>query len=286
MTHATLRLLEPLWRSARPLVLDYGEPLETPRYTLTLHPSGHMFGAAQALVVSKETGHRLLYTGDLKLQSNPTTDAVEAVPCDTLVLDATFGRPSYVFPPESEVLASMERVLRGWLEAGQSPVVLAYPKGKSQELLHHLLARGFRVAAEERIYEAARVYEEIGVAFPGEYRSLGDSPGPAAQDGEVLLVSTSARRNGLLDGVRRRRLMSLTGWSVHRNGHRRLGVDAALPFSDHADYNDLLEYVRRVSPKRVYTFGGFPELAKHLQRLGLDAYHMGKGGRSRQLPLI
>ena len=80
--------------------------------------------------------------------------------------------------------------------------------------------------------------------------------------------------------------MSLTGWSVHRNGHRRLGVDAALPFSDHADYNDLLEYVKRVSPKRVYTFGGFPELAKHLQRLGFDAYHMGKGGRSRQLPLI
>jgi len=286
MSLPTLRLLEPLWKGASPLVADYGQTVDTPRYTLTLLPSGHMLGAAQALVVSKDTGERLLYTGDLKLQFNPTSQPAEVVPCDVLVLDATYGRPCYVFPPQDEVLGTMEGILRGWLSDGEIPVVLAYAKGKAQEVLYHLLARGFSVAMEERVYRLAGAYEEAGVLFPGRYRSLGTRPRLTLSDGKVLLVGTGVRRSGLLDGLPRRRLMTLTGWAGHRRGIWGNHAEVSLPLSDHSDYPGLLEYVKRVSPRRVYTIGRFPELAYHLRRLGLEAHHLGRGGATRQLPLF
>ena len=79
----------------------------------------------------------------------------------------------------------------------------------------------------------------------------------------------------------------LTGWATETaslNGTRggrpswgRRG-DASLPFSDHADFNELVEYVKRVAPKQVFTVNGFPELAAHLRHLGYPAVHLnGKG---------
>ena len=72
--------------------------------------------------------------------------------------------------------------------------------------------------------------------------------------------------------------MELTGWATgegHLWGHRK---DASLPYSDHADFNELVEYVVRARPKQVYTVNGFPDLAAHLRGLGYPAVHLdGRG---------
>ena len=52
----------------------------------------------------------------------------------------------------------------------------------------------------------------------------------------------------------------------------RFGVDAAFPLSDHADYDELLEYVRMTGAKTVWTHHGFvEEFARDLRRLGYQA---------------
>jgi putative mRNA 3-end processing factor len=49
-------------------------------------------------------------------------------------------------------------------------------------------------------------------------------------------------------------------------------VDAAFPLSDHADYDELLEYVRMTGAKTVWTHHGFvDEFARDLRRLGYQA---------------
>jgi Cft2 family RNA processing exonuclease len=148
--------------------LDYHEPLETESYILTLYPAGHCLGSAQALVESKATGVRVLYTGDLKVRSSPTNEPLEAVPCDVLVLDACYGRPQYTFPSQEQVLTTAYRVLRTWLNNGDKPVVQGWRLGKAQELLHLLLGQGFDVAVEDSVYRIAQVYQQAGVTFPGE----------------------------------------------------------------------------------------------------------------------
>jgi putative mRNA 3-end processing factor len=53
-------------------------------------------------------------------------------------------------------------------------------------------------------------------------------------------------------------------------------VDHALPLSDHADYNELLEAIRRVAPRAIYCTHGPEGFADRLVELGYDARVLGR----------
>ena len=146
LTRNTGLLLADYLQKCSPVLLDYHEPLETPEYTITLYPAGHCLGSAQVLVQSKSTGVKLLYTGDLKVRSSPTNEPLEPVPCDLLIIEATYGRPEYTFPPQEQVLSTAFHIFRSWISRGEKPVVHGWRLGKAQELLHLLLSEGFDVA--------------------------------------------------------------------------------------------------------------------------------------------
>ena len=75
------------------------------RFRLTLLPAGHILGSAMALV--EAGGERLLYTGDFKLRPGAAAEVCELQPADILVMETTFGRPRYVFPPDAEIWSDM-----------------------------------------------------------------------------------------------------------------------------------------------------------------------------------
>ena len=190
-------------------------------------------------------------------------------------MEATYGRPEYVFPPEEQTLDTACRVLRSWLDRGESPAIHAWRLGKAQELLHVLQGRGFDVAVEESVYQVARAYEEGGVSFPGPLKAF-DGRWP---EGRVVICPPGRAGRDVLNGVRGLRVMNLTGWAA--DGRSRWGRpgDADLPYSDHADFQELVDYVGAVGAKEVYTVNGFPDLAAHLRGLGYPAVHLDGSGR-------
>jgi len=276
LTPNTLLLLADYLKNSDPIPLPYRQPLQCDGYTITLYPAGHCLGSAQVLVQVEATGERVLYTGDIKIQPSPTNEPLEPVPCDTLILESTYGKPGYSFPPQEQALDTAFRVLESWLGRGERPVIQVWRLGKAQEVLHHLLARGFEVMLEDSVAGITRIYQEAGVTFPGEFYSFnGDW-----SEGKVL-VCPPVRGDRLgLSNITRKRFMELTGWAAaggHGWGRR---ADASVPFSDHPDFNQLVSYVQRVGPKQVYTVNGFPELAAHLRGLGYPAIHLDSKGRS------
>ena len=293
LTDKTRLLLGDYYNRSEPIELQYGEPLETTDYAITLHPAGHCLGSAQTLVTEKASGHRLLYTGDLRTQPSPTNEPAETVACDTLVIESTYGHPAYAFPPQEEAVATAVRVITQWLEQGALPVVLGWRLGKAQEALHYLLSAGFPVACEESVYDVARRYEAAGIRFPGQYRAFDGT----VADGEVLLFPPGKKAreqlSGQLTAGRVARYLELTGWAAGKGakpwGRGRPG-DASLPYSDHADFNDLVAYVQAVQPRQVYTVFGFPDLAARLRQMGYAAIHLGKNAtpadKSYQMPLL
>ncbi len=295
LTANTRLLLADYLNRADPITLDYGEPLERKGYTLTLYPAGHCLGSAQALVTSKKSGRRLLYTGDFKAQPSPINEPLTPVECDVLVIEATYGKPEYTFPPEDNVLETAYRTLRVWLERAERPIVQGWRLGKAQELMYYLLAEGFDLVVEEGIYQVAEIYQQAGVEFPGSYACFNGK----WAEGQVLVCPPGQRKNGSLNGALNRylgkRYMELTGWASGGRGKGRrswgrLG-DASLPYSDHADFSDLVDYVQQVQPKQVYTVNGFPNLAAHLRTLGYPAVHLDRknGGEDNggfQLKLV
>ena len=85
----------------------------------------------------------------------------------------------------------------------------------------------------------------------------------------------------------------VTGWAVEPSARYRFGTDAAFALSDHADYDDLLAFVDRVQPQKVFTVHGFAaEFAATLRARGIEAWALGKenqlefglGGSATLLP--
>ena len=293
LTHRTRLLLGDYYDRSQPIELEYGEPLEAPDYTITLHPAGHCLGSAQTLVTEHSSGHRLLYTGDLRTRPSPINELATAVACDTLVIESTYGHPAYAFPPQAETVATAVRVISQWLEQGALPVVLGWRLGKAQEALHHLLSAGFAVACDESVHNIARRYEAAGIEFPGEYRVFDGT----VADGEILLFPPGKKAreqiNRLGTSGRIARYLELTGWAAGKGvkpwGNGRPG-DASLSYSDHADFSDLIAYVQAAQPRQVYTVLGFPHLAERLRQMGYAAVHLGKNAtpadQAVQMPLL
>jgi len=267
VTPGTAALLDHRYRPrGRMVEQHFGERRDFGEFALTLYPAGHVLGSAQALVEYR--GHRLLYSGDLKLSPSQTAEPCDVPEADTLIVESTFGRPRYVFPPQHEVIAGILAFCRNALANGETPVLFAYSLGKGQEVLRCLAGAGFEIAVHGATFGVTEVYARLGLEFP-----VHEHLDRCELANRVLICPPQTKRAAIFRSIRRPRTAMVTGWAVDRAARWRYGVDAAFPLSDHADYNDLVEYVERVNPKRVYTIFGFEgEFAADLRTRGYDAW--------------
>jgi DNA ligase-1 len=261
-------------------ILDFGqtrrfEGLAT-SFDLTLLPAGHIFGSAMARI--EADFQSILYTGDFKLRPGLSAEPCEPRQADLLIMETTYGRPQYVFPPAHEVLKGVIRFCREALDNEETPVLLGYSLGKSQELLCGLGDAGLPLMLHGTIFKLTQIYEQFGRCFP-KYEPY--DAGTAR--GKVLLCPPHVVGSAMVRNLGKSRSAVLTGWAVDPNCRYRYQCDAAFALSDHADFPDLVEMVKRVQPKKVYTLHGFAaDFAQTLRELGFDAQAL---SQDEQLPL-
>jgi Cft2 family RNA processing exonuclease len=251
--------------------LSFGERREMDGYALTLFPAGHCLGSAQVLV--EYGGERLVYTGDFKLRSSRTSESPVVVPCDTLVMEVTFGEPIYRFPEEEHVVDDICAEIDAAFAAGEVPVVLGYALGKSQEALALLVDRGYDVAVHASILQVVDIYRELGTVFagPGSFAPLV----PGEIEGKVLLIPPGGRGRTSFDSLDRKRTLYLSGWGMNPAARNWYGADRVIPLSDHAGYDDLLRYAQESGARRVITVHGSADFSRVLRRdLGIEACHL------------
>jgi len=252
--------LGPLHVTAMP----FGEWRDLGRgFRLRLHPAGHILGAAQAEI--EHDGERLVYTGDFRLEESETCSPASVVPCDVLVMECTFGRPHYRFPPRREVVPQLAAEIGSVLESGGTPFLLAYAVGRSQELLKLLEPFGLRFALAPPVLAMVKVYESLGVSFPPY-----EAARPGDTDGRVVLLPPHLSSSKLVRSARRPVLIAATGWA--RDGAPPYHADKSFALSDHADFDELVRYVEEARPREVYTLHGFDEFRDHLRQRGFSAH--------------
>ncbi|MEY3275744.1 MAG: hypothetical protein RL153_1010 [Verrucomicrobiota bacterium] len=233
---------------------------------LALLPAGHVLGSAMAWL--RANGQSLLYTGDFKLRRGLSAEPCTPRHADILVMETTFGRPQYVFPPTPDVLQAIVLFCRDALHHDEVPVLLGYSLGKSQEVLAALASEGLPIMLSEPVARLTRVYEQLGQAFPPHALLVHERA-----QGHVVLAPPSTPVPALRRRLGPCRVAVLTGWALDPGCRFRYQADAAFPLSDHADFPDLMEMVRQVAPRRVLTLHGFAaEFASHLRQEGFDAW--------------
>lgn len=254
--------------------LRYGQEAEVGGLGVSLVDAGHVFGSAMIRVED------LLYSGDVNPNGGPTCGTCEPQPCDTLVLEATYGKPGMVFPPKEEVLQDLLAWLEDALETG--PVALGgYEFGKAQELVAVANKLDVPVVVPDRVGDLAEVYRRHG----HDLRFLRATEAEEAREGSYVLVAPSrAFRRPAAPAVqevldRGGRTAFTSGWCALYDFRRSHELDAQFPLSDHGDLADLLWFVEACNPRVVYTcFGYAEELARTIRsRLGRRAAPLPRG---------
>ncbi|MFL5373724.1 MAG: MBL fold metallo-hydrolase [Myxococcales bacterium] len=265
-------------RKAAPLPAAWGQSFALAGLRLSLHPAGHVLGSAQ-LRCESIGGHVLLYAADLGglgPRAPSTAEPCERVRCEALVLRASYGHPRFSFPPRAEVLQDLGSFVRAAFADRRTPVVLAASLGGSQEAMRAL--EGHELTAHPAILRAAEVYRAQGRALPAA-SVLG-----TVRFGQVVLLPADPRSRRRLAELGPHRTCLLSGRAAIPGFGDKIGVDRVLPLSDHAGFEDLIEYAIQSGARSVQTFHGHPqELADALRNRGIDAHAIGEGHRQLDL---
>jgi len=244
------------------VTLAYGEPYRVGDLEVTLRPAGHILGAAMVFV--RGPHGTLLYTGDCKLSPGLTVGGAEPCKADVLITESTFGTPEHRLPPPEEARAQLLRFARERIEEDVTPVFLAYALGKGQEVLALLSQAGIPTAAHGAIWNLLGPYRAAGHAFPGARRLARNGARKAA-----IVTPPRYLDSAPVQASGRIAVASVTGWGGRTI---RRGIDASIPLSDHADFDELIELARRVEPDRAYVLHGYAEeFAAELRKIGIDA---------------
>jgi Cft2 family RNA processing exonuclease len=234
---------------------------------IRLHRAGHMFGATQIEI--QKDGENFVYTGDLSLSDGFTFKGAKIIEADSLLIEATYGMRDYVFPKREDIAQIIKREVMSRINYGNI-IFSSYPTGKSQELIKILNEYcGITPLVSGKIAKISENYNKNGnkLSF---INSESEEGSELLKSNFVGIVSKSSinpyefrtKMTGFYG--KPTYLMSLSGWNLKCRSDK---YDVALPMSDHADYNELIEYVEYSNPKNVYVFGPFAETFSNVLRL-------------------
>jgi Cft2 family RNA processing exonuclease len=244
--------------------LPYGESMEFRGAVLTAFPASHILGAAQLLIEYR--GERIVYTGDIKLREPICGVATTVIPCDRLIVESTFGLPIYHFLPREAARERIVAFARECLDDGITPVFAGYPLGRGQEIAHVLCEAGIPTGIHGSIARLLRVYQDAGFGFPGW------SPYDARQTAGKALVIVPEFRAMLEASGKNMRVAYVSGWAALDNARNRAGAEELIPYSDHADFGELLALVEGSGAKHVDVVHGFTaDFARILNARGIRA---------------
>ena len=264
-TPATAALYQHRYGARQTHLMPFGEPLSWGDCVLTTHPAGHVFGSAMLAVDNGEGA--ILYTGDFKLRSSATAEPAAPPRCDVLIMESTYGHPRYRLPPRDEAIAQLVATVMRTLEAGRTPLIHAYVLGKAQEVTRILTLAGLRVVQHPLVYAISLIYQQFGCDLGPLELCERDPPEDAA-----VVVPPRSQKAAAINGLRRPVSIGVTGWAIDPAWRWRLGVDYAIPLSDHADFDELIECIERVQPAVVYCTHGPAEFVDLLRKRGHNAH--------------
>lgn len=226
------------------------EPVSCPGAKLL--DAGHILGSRQLLVDSD--GQRTAYTGDISLKPNIFGWKAEIPQCDRLIMEATYGDPSYVFPPHEEVHEMVSRWVNG--NPSSNLVIGCYELGKAQEMIRILNENGIAPVVSGKTDAFSSVYEKYGVKLDRIVVGSDEAEKAMSHRFVALLPMAKAKRyfaSRLAQAFERETLCAVaTGWALHHH----FDSDASFPLSDHADFNDLVSFVGQSGAKDVEFFCG------------------------------
>lgn len=244
--------------------LKYYDKVTVDGVEASAHNAGHILGSAQYKIQDSESS--IVYTGDINCREMLTTTAAEILPCDTLILETTYGNPSYIFPSLEKVHTDIVNWAIKEVKKGLIPTFSGYSVGKAQEIVKVFNEfTNIPVVVSNSIARFNEVYNKNGVKLA--YAEAESEEGREILKQTCIQIKAPHEKSAITSGCSN---ALTTGWVLKFASNPNRTV---FPLSSHADFNQLVNYVKLAKPKEVLTIHGFKkEFANYLSRkLGIRA---------------
>ncbi len=262
--------------------LPYGEAVNLNGLTLSLHPAGHIRGAAQIRI--EHEGHVTVVSGDYKTATDPTCTPLAPQRCHTFISESTFGLPIFKWPPPQTVMAAINAWWRDNRAQGRTSILFAYALGKAQRILAGLDPAIGPILTHGAVEKINRIYRGAGVALP-ETHYLGDLQDRSLRREALVMAPPSADNPVWMRRFPNRSRAFASGWMRIRGNRRRRSVDRGFVLSDHSDWDGLVETMAYSGAETIgLTHGYAAEMARWLQEQGQAAEVISTDGAATTLP--
>lgn len=267
--HLTLPILQLRLGQHSYQSVDWNEPVWINGVRISLHPSGHIIGAAQIRV--EHQGEVWVVSGDYKTENDGISGAFEPVPCHTFITESTFGLPVYRWQPQEAILQQM----RAWVEKNQqqdhASMLIAYSLGKAQRIVQAIAPITEKIYVHGAIWNTHQVLLDNGIPLPNVHRITNETS-KADLKSAVIIAPPGAEDSPWTKRLPSFRTATCSGWMQVRGQARRSSSDIGFALSDHADWNGLLSAVKATGASKVFVTHGFQSVfSRYLNEIGIEA---------------
>jgi putative mRNA 3-end processing factor len=249
--------------------LEFGKALTVNGVTLSLHPAGHILGAAQ--VRMEKNGYVCVVSGDYKTAYDPTCHPLEPQRCHDFISEATFGLPIFKWPSPDKVIRNIQDWWHENQDQGRTSILYAYALGKAQRILASLDAAAGPILTHGAVETVNQIYRKAGVALPAT-RPVGEIQDKARLSKALVVAPPSADNPAWMRRFPNPSRAFASGWMRIRGNRRRRSLDRGFVLSDHADWDGLARTIKNSGADRIgLTHGYAAEMARWLKEQGLQA---------------
>lgn len=249
--------------------VDWNEPVYMNGVKVSLHPSGHIIGAAQVRIEYKDDVW--VAAGDYKVVDDGISGKFEPIVCNTFITESTFGLPVYQWKSQEIVYDQMLEWIMQNKSNGKSSVLIAYSLGKAQRVIESLRPLKEKIFAHGAVYNMQQVLINAGVPLLPVERVLPEM-GKNEFKNAVVIAPSGAEGSSWIRRFEPYELGICSGWMQVRGNVRRSNADRGFVLSDHADWQGLLSAIESTGASKVFVTHGFQAVfSRYLNEIGIES---------------
>ena len=233
-----------------------------------LYDSGHILGARSLLFDD------VFYTGDICTRDRGFLKAATIPKCKTLITECTFGKSEFIFPKLEDTVKKVNELISELYNRGKPVLLLGYQLGKAQTL-SYLFGHWDPIYYHDSVKEMNDLHRKLGVQIkPGMGHTEASSKGLLDKKPWVMIAPLMSENNPFVKEMKSKYgaiTVGFSGWAKSNFSYGRK-TDYSIQLSDHCDYTELIDLVKKSGAEKIYTVHGFvKEFAADLVKMGFDA---------------
>ncbi|MGQ0606786.1 MAG: exonuclease [Candidatus Nitrosotenuis sp.] len=233
-----------------------------------LYDSGHILGARGVLFDD------VFYTGDICTRERGFLKGATIPKCHTLIMECTFGKPEFVFPGIDDTIRRVNELISELYHKGKPILLMGYQLGKAQTI-SHLFGHWEPLYYHDSVKAMNDLHIKLGVPLKNAIgHTEAGAKGLLNKKPWVMVCPLMSENNPFIKQMKSKYdaiTIGFSGWAKSNAPFVRKS-DYSIPLSDHCDYLELVDLVKKSGAQKIYTIHGFvDEFASDLTKMGYDA---------------